>query len=68
MYLKECVHGILVENDEGHIGMVVGITNNCPSATLKIRQEKQRAITLVQWSYQQTPQGVHPANIKPFNG
>lgn len=63
MKLKDCKHGILVVNREGHIGMIIGITNNCELADFNVRAEPERAIPLVKWASGAT-YGIHPANIE----
>jgi len=63
MKLKDCVHGILVQDRNGDIGMIVGITNNCETADQNTRAERERAIPLVQWSHGGTC-GIHPDNIE----
>ncbi len=67
MKLKNCTHGILVKNNgsTGPIGMIVGITNSCPSCTLEQRKDPARAIPLVQWAHGGTS-SVHPSNIEPL--
>lgn len=52
MKLSECKYGVIVINENNnHIGMVVGITNNaCHFIDLQIRSELDRAIPLIQWS------------------
>jgi hypothetical protein len=62
MKLADCKHGILVKTDEGNIGMIVGITNNCDNADLATRNEPDRAIPLVQWANGNT-HGIHHGNI-----
>lgn len=66
MKLSKCKHGTIVQDVDGiRIGMIVGITNNCPSADLPTREELSNAIVLVQWSFGET-YGIHPKNIKPY--
>jgi len=66
MELKDCKHGILVQDKMGtRVGMIVGVTNNTPSADLRVRERPYNAITLVQWSCGET-YGIHPNNIKPL--
>lgn len=66
MKLSKCKHGIIVQDVDGtKIGMIVGITNNCPSADLDTRAKPSRATVLVQWSFGET-YGIHPENIEPY--
>lgn len=67
MKLKDCKHGVLVTcNNE--IGMIVGLTNNCPTAEYRVRAEIDRAIPLVQFSGDLTPRGVHHGNLSIYKG
>lgn len=67
MKLKDCTYGILVEDEEGSIGMIVGITNNCPHSDMYEKGLPEKAIPLVQWASGAT-YGIHYGNIKPFKG
>lgn len=66
MKLKDCGQGKLV-TDGDRVGMITGITNNCPVESIDIRRDIERAIPLVQWSDGST-HGIHPANIEIFKG
>lgn len=55
MKLSECKHGIIVQAEcvfskVVRVGMVVGITNNCPTGKLDEKRHPHKAIPLVQWS------------------
>lgn len=68
MKLKDCKYGVLVctKDRSGNIervGMVVGITNNCPSASEDVRGVIERAIPLVKWS-SGLESGIHAGNIE----
>ena len=63
MKLKDCTYGKLVVNNDGDIGMIVGITNNCPTGDINTRNEPDRAIPLVQWANGKTC-GIHYGNIE----
>lgn len=63
MKLKDCIHGVLVKDRDGYIGMIAGITNNCESSDRPTRSKPSSAIPLVQWS-NGTTYGIHPANIE----
>lgn len=63
MELKDCTHGKLVVDNDGCIGMIVGITNNCKAAGLDTRNAPDRAIPLVQWANGET-YGIHYGNIE----
>lgn len=68
MKLKDCKYGVLVctkdkSGDIERVGMIVGITNNCPSDSKKVRGDVDRAIPLVKWS-SGLESGIHPSNIE----
>lgn len=67
MKLKDCKHGILVEDNDGSIGMIVGITNKCPHSNRYEKGLPENTIPLVQWASGAT-YGIHYNNIKPFKG
>ena len=70
MKLKDCTYGRLVIETEGgmiglkRVGMIVGITNNRPSASVVDKGGVDIAIPLVQWSCCGTRSGIHPSNIE----
>ena len=67
MRLSQCTHGKIVWNrDKTEVGMIVGITNNIPSADVSNRRIIDRAIPLVQWSCEREPVGVHQSNLEPY--
>lgn len=63
MKLKDCKYGILVVTENGEIGMIKGITNNCQSGDISVRRDPLRAIPLVEWSKGETCE-IHPGNIE----
>lgn len=66
MKLKNCNRGRIIVSGDGRIGMIIGITNNCPTADIAIRSERERAIPLVQWAAGGEC-GINPYNIEPLN-
>ena len=50
MRLRDCTYGVLVVNNDGEIGMVKGITNNAPTASVDVRKEANRAIPMIEWA------------------
>lgn len=66
MKLKDCLHGVLVQDLETkEIGMVVGITN-CYSNLLTEEQKlPENAIPLVKWQSGREF-GIHHNNIQPL--
>ena len=65
MKLSACKHGLLVQDDNGRIGMIVGITNNAPGAARHERNKPNNAIPLVQWANGEK-YGIHHMNISKF--
>lgn len=64
MKLKDCRYGLVVTDDEEtKVGMIKGLTNNCPSQDRQERRKIENAIVLVEWSYGET-YSIHPGNIK----
>lgn len=72
MKLKDCTYGKLVvtrkdELGDCEVGIIVGITNNCPCGDINERSDIDRAIPLVKWSSGRES-GIHPAQIDIFKG
>jgi len=66
MKLSECVYGTLVQSlFNSNVGMIVGISNNCPNECSEVRGEVERAIPTVQWSCGFTS-SIHYTNIVKF--
>lgn len=65
MKLKNCNRGRIIISGDGRIGMITGITNNCPSADAATRRDPERAIPLVQWA-DGGESGIYPGNIEPL--
>ncbi len=65
MKLSQCKHGVLVQADNGKIGMVVGITNNVWFSDERTRAEPERAVPRVEWASGQV-EPIHPSNIELF--
>lgn len=64
---KECKFGTLVctknmYDEIEQVGMVIGITNNCPLADFDTRKEASRAIPEVKFSSGEV-RGVHPSHL-----
>lgn len=67
MKLNECTYGTIVATEDGRVGMIVGITNNCPLEDIKVRSNLYNAIPLVRWSCGRES-GIHAGNIFKFKG
>ena len=71
MQLKDFQYGMLVKSsrdigkDLYEVGMVVGVSNNCPHAEEQVRCEVGRAVFVVKWSSGREST-IHPANVTPF--
>lgn len=65
MKLRDCKYGVLVEDRDGNIGMIKGITNNLPIGDINERSNRGRAIPLVEWASGNTS-GIHYGNIEIF--
>ncbi len=72
MKLQDCTYGKLVtfKRDSfalgvSEVGMIVGITNNVPSADLTTRSKIDHAVPLVQWSNGEVL-SVHHNNIEIY--
>lgn len=76
MKLSKCKYGTIVaQTTDGlgnasnsknvAIGMIVGITNDCPRADTNTRSLPENAIAEVRWA-DGSVSGIHPAYIKPY--
>lgn len=64
MKLSNCQVGTMV-TDGVLVGIIVGLTNNAPSASLRERELIEHAIPLVEWS-SGIRHGIHHGNIEVF--
>lgn len=67
MKLSECTYGTLVFNKDYGVGMIKGVTNNCPCGDLEERKQVDSAIPLVEWADGRTF-GFHAGNLNKFKG
>jgi len=68
MKLSKCTMGVLVENKEGGIGHVVGLTRNILNRVQINNCVFGEVVPVVKWVDELLPASVHHSNIELFKG
>lgn len=68
MKLKDCKHGIIIQDTTGCIGMIVGISTAYELESAGVRKDPYNARPLVQFAGEFKPRVVHQCHLELYKG